>query len=206
MKKSIFLFAVLVVSYQYIALASDYVAVKLPNGVNLELPSDWHVFRENQRIRINSVAQSMVGKVFLDASSDLAFVAFLYDKAGKSAAKVNIRYYPDEELSQEDAHVASEEEIRELDKTLRLGIEMGFEKSGGKILAWHGTKKQVLNGFTVFITEYKRSPTKDNSAFHVRLVRIFNKSKSFTLTVSYRDNLRNVLKPICEHIVASLRS
>lgn len=205
MKKFIFLFAVLVVAYQYVALATDYVDVKLPNGVNLELPSDWHVFRENQRLRINSVAQSIVGKRFFDASSDLAFVAFLYDQEGKSAAKVNIRYYPAEELSQADAHAASDVEIRELDKTLLTGVELAAVKNDGKILAWYGTEKKVLNGFTVFITAYKRSPTKDNSEFHVKLVRIFNKSKSFTLTVSYRENLKNILGPICERIVASLR-
>lgn len=207
MKKSIFLFifAFLVASYQDIALANDYVAVKLPNGVNLELPSNWDVFRENQRLRINSVAQSRVGIDFFDASSDLTFVAFFYDQEGKSAAKVNIRYYPDEDLSQADARAASEVEIRELDKILRAGVELGAAKNDGKILAWYGTKKNVLNGFTVFITEYKRSPTKNNSAFHVRLVRIFNKNKSFTLTVSYRENLKNILKPICVRIEASLR-
>ena len=59
---------------------------------------------------------------------------------------------------------------------------------------------------TAFVTEYKRSPIKSNGNFKVRLVRVFNGGKSFTLTVSYREDKEYVLRPICDRIISSLRN
>jgi len=37
-------------------------------------------------------------------------------------------------------------------------------------------------------------------------VRVFNGGKSFTMTVSYRENQEYLLRPICDRIISSLRN
>lgn len=187
--------------------ANNFVPIRLPHGVQIELPRNWEALSNNQRITLDSTVQSRNERAgIFDASSDLNFGANYYDEAGKTAAIMNVRYYPDSEISQTDARAAGQPDIRELDSALRESIVKAGQINGFTVLAWNGTSKQIINGTTAFVTEYKRSPLKNNGNFKVRLVRIFNGSKSFTLTVSYREDQDYLLRPICDRIISSLRN
>lgn len=187
--------------------ANNFVPIKLPHGVQIELPANWEVVAKNQRIALGSRVQSAseLANAF-DASSDLNFVAAYYDEAGKAAATVNVRYYPESRRSQTDARAAGESDLREFDSGMRQSAIKMAPIEGFSVLAWIGTRKQAINGVTAFVTEYKRSPIRNNGNFVVRLVRILNANKSFTLTVSYRENQEFLLRPISDRIISSLRN
>lgn len=187
--------------------ANNFVPIRLPHGVQVELPRNWEALNKNQRITLDSTVQSRNERAgIFDASSDLNFGANYYDDAGKTAAIMNVRYYPGLDISQAEARAAGQSDIRELDRALRESMVKAGRINGFSVLAWNGTSKQVINGATAFVTEYKRSPLKNNGNFKVRLVRVFNGSKSFTLTVSYREDQEYLLRPICDRIISSLRN
>lgn len=187
--------------------ANNFVPIRLPHGVHIELPRNWEALSKNQRITLDSTVQSRNERAgIFDASSDLNFGANYYDEAGKTAAIMNVRYYPDMDVSQAEARAARAADIRELDAALRESMVKAGQINGFSVLAWSGTSKQVINGVTAFVTEYKRSPLNNNGNFKVRLVRVFNSGKSFTMTVSYRENQEYLLRPICDRIISSLRN
>jgi hypothetical protein len=187
--------------------ANNFVPIRLPHGFQIELPKNWEALTKNQRINLDSTVQSLNERAgIFDASSDLNFAANYYDEAGKAAAIMNVRYYPDMDVSQAEARAAGAADIRELDAALRDLMVKAGQINGFSVLAWDGTSKQVVNGVTVFVTEYKRSPLNNNGNFKVRLVRVFNGGKSFTMTVSYRENQEHLLRPICDRIISSLRN
>jgi hypothetical protein len=194
----------------YAALApasNNFVSVRLPHGVQIELPRNWEALSKNQRITLDSSVQSRNERAGLfDASSDLNFGANYYDEAGKTAAIMNVRYYPNLDVSQTEARASGPSDISELDSALRESMLEAGQIYGFSVLAWNGTVKQVINGVTAFVTEYKRSPLNNNGNFKVRLVRVFNGGKSFTMTVSYRENQEYLLRPICDRIISSLRN
>ena len=187
--------------------ANNFVPIRLPHGVQIELPRNWEALSKNQRITLDSTVQSRNESAgIFDASSDLNFGANYYDEAGKTAAIMNVRYYPDLDVSQAEARAAGAADIRELDTALRESMVKAGKINGFSVLVWNGTSKQVINGVTAFVTEYKRSPLNNNGNFKVRLVRVFNGGKSFTMTVSYRENQEYFLRPICDRIISSLRN
>lgn len=187
--------------------ANNFIPIRLPHGVQIELPKNWEALSKNQRITLDSAVQSRNERAgIFDASSDLNFGANYYDEAGKTAAIMNVRYYPDMDVSQAEARAAGVADIRELDAVLRDSMMKAGQASGFSVLVWNGTSKQVINGVTAFVTEYKRSPLNNNGNFKVRLVRVFNGGKSFTMTVSYRENQEYLLRPICDRIISSLRN
>jgi hypothetical protein len=200
--------AALCISLFSVALAANnFIPIRLPHGVQIELPRNWEALSMNQRITLDSAVQSRNERAgIFDASSDLNFGANYYDEAGKTAAIVNVRYYPDSEVSQLDARAAVQSDIRELDSALRESMVKAAQIGGFSVLAWNGTIKQVINGITAFVTEYKRSPLKGNGNFKVRLVRVFNGGKSFTLTISYREDQEYLLRPIGDRIISSLHN
>lgn len=187
--------------------ANNYVPISLPHGVQVEIPRNWEVLSKNQRITLDSTVQSNNERAgIFDASSDLNFGANYFDEAGKTAAIVNIRFYPESEISQADIRNAGPSDIRGIDSLMRESMVKTGQATGFSVLAWSGTIKQVINGTTVLVSEYRRSPIKNGGNFKVRLVRIFNNGKSFTLTVSYREDQELWLRPICDRIISSLRT
>jgi hypothetical protein len=186
--------------------ANNFVPVKLPHGVQVALPRYSKNLSSTQRMTIDSRVQTSNERVgIFDYSSDLNYGANYYDDSGKTAGSMNIRYYPDSQISLAEARTAEQSDVRELDRALRESIVKASRANGLSVLAWNGTSKKVINGITVFVTKYKRSPINNNGNFKVRLVRVFDLNKSFTLTVSYREDQEYLLPPICDRIISSLR-
>ena len=197
--------AVLVFFFSTTYASGNYVSIRLPKGVTVELPRNWEVLSNNQRITLDSWVQANnEANGVANASSELAFAANYYDEQKSTAGIFNIRYYRNLNVSQTDAMAAGAADIKELDAVLRQNVVPGIEMAGGRLLAWLGTTKLSINDTSAFITEYRRLSSQGR-VFRVRLVRIFNGQKSFTITVSYREDQDFFLRTICDRIINSIR-
>ena len=185
--------------------AGNFIPVRLPKSVTVELPKNWTALTNNQRITLDSWVEAKIeARGMADATHDLAFAANYYDDQGKTAGMFNIRYYPNLDVTQSEARAANASDVKELDAVLRQDVVPGVEMAGGRLLAWVGTTKQSINGATAFVSEYRRSSPQGGS-FRARLVRFFNAQKSFTITISYREDQDYFLRPICDRIISSIR-
>ena len=190
-----------------VSAANNYVPIALPHGVRMELPRNWEALSQNQRVMLDSSVQARKESIgIFDASSDLNFGANFYDDANKASAIVNIRYYPDMELTQADARGAKKADVQDLDEVLKTAIAQAGKVSGYSIFKWFGTSQRTINGSVAFVTEYERTPINNNGNFRVRLIRVFNGSASFTVTVSYRASQEYLLRPICDRIISSIKA
>ncbi|MBN8733766.1 MAG: hypothetical protein J0L64_24740 [Acidobacteria bacterium] len=103
--------------------AQPFVTVQLPKGVSLELPKNWVVLSKNQRITLDSSVSSRLDLSGIEhGSSDLPFAANCYDDRGNVIGIMNIRYYPDLDVTQDDARMLSPSDIEELDSTLKAEL------------------------------------------------------------------------------------
>jgi len=200
MKKLSFLFLLMIASFTTNA-DSNYKTVSLPKGVSIDVPINWQVISNNQRITLDAYVETLYEPI----DSDFPFAANYYNDNGEVEALLNFRYYPWIEVTQEDVFNASSDEVQYLDSILNENILLAM-KDVGKLLSWNGTKKENINGVIALITEYRRylSTTKDSG--RVRLVRVLNDNKSFTLTISYDDRRQNsfMLEGITNRIIESL--
>lgn len=186
------------------AQPQSYVRVHLPRNVSIELPRNWVVISNNQRTTLDAAVVARQGNAGIaDFRSELAFAANYYDDSGKTAGIVNVRYYPEQTVTQADARNASAAEVRELDALLQQELQKGIALSGNRLLAWQGTSKNSINGLIVFLSTYRRSSP--NGTFQVRLVRVLDAGRSFTLTVSYREDHAYFLQPISDYVIRSLK-
>lgn len=182
----------------------SYVIVHLPRNVSIELPRNWIVISNNQRITLDASVVARQGSAGIaDFRSELAFAANYYDDSGRTAGIVSVRYYPEQTVTQADARNASAAEVRELDALLQQELQKGVALSGNRLLAWQGTSKNSINGLIVFLSTYRRSSP--NGTFQVRLVRVLDAGRSFTLTISYREDQAYFLQPISDYVIRSLK-
>jgi len=185
--------------------APSYVRLQLPQQLSVELPRNWIVFSDSQRITLDAWVAAKSEKITGEPSAaELGFAANLYDDKGRTVGIFNVRYYPAQSLTQRDAVAASKEDTQELDAALKASFAPGVEGAGNRVLEWNGTRKTVLNGMTVFISEYRRT-SPQGIPFRARLVRMLDGPRSFTVTVSYREDQKYFMAAISNRIVESMR-
>lgn len=185
---------------------NNFAKVSLPKGVSIELPKNWIVLSGNQRITLDSAVESGLDLSGIEQEdSELPFAANYYDDKGTTLGILNVRYYPQLELSQADARAKNAQDVKDLDALLRENMITSMKAFNmKKATSWVGTEKTSINGITVFLTEYRRQALKGSGEFRVRLVRVLDGDKSFTLTVSYHEAASFLLKPITDRIINSL--
>ena len=199
-------FAVELVTWSAIvAGAGPFVRIELPRDVQVSLPRNWVVLSKNQRITLDASTASRLDLSGRGGSEDseLSFAANLYDDAKRTIGIVNVRYYPQLSLGQDDARNATRAEVHELNETLRKENTAQLQKQGAPVTAWVGTTKTEIGGVAALVTEYRRRSL-FGGEFRVRLVRVWANARSFTLTVSYSAGQDILLRPIADAIIASL--
>ena len=188
-----------------LSASDNFVKVRLPEGISIEIPKNWRVLSGNQKITLDSAVESVLDLAGIEEEgSELPFAANHYDDQGNAIGILNIRYYPQLELTQTNAQAATNNDISELDAALKENMIKTLKKSGITVTSWNGTQKTSINGITAFLTEYHRKALRGEGEYKVKLVRVFSGNKSFTLTVSYHVTTDFLLRPITERIINSL--
>jgi hypothetical protein len=182
---------------------SNYKTISLPKGVSIDLPINWQVISNNERITLDAYVETL----FDPLDSELPFAANYYNDNDEIDALMNIRYYPREVVTQENViNMFTPDVLREMDDVLYKSSTLAMKKISGKMLSWNGTKKKLIKDTVALVTDYRRYEGLSKSNARVRLVRVLNGNKSFTLTVSYVDNKKSsfMLKEITNRIIESL--
>lgn len=184
--------------------SDDYVRVDLPKGVSIELPKDWEVLSDGQRIALETMADSVFDLSDIEYGNDFQFAANYY-RNDQIVGITIINYYPNDGMTQKDSLQATQQDISEMDTALKKAVVKPMKTAGMPILSWEGAKKVTFNGITAIVTEYRRKGIKDSGAFRVRLIRVFAGERSFTLTVSYLEEIASSLEPSTDRIISSLK-
>jgi hypothetical protein len=199
------LFCSLTIGMSSVVASNNFIPIQFPYGVTVDLPRNWYGISNNQLITLDAFVQSILEEKGRGSTGRLVYGANYYDDRRKTAGIFNIRFYSNLDITQSEASAVNYEDILELDAEIRKSLESSMDSLGTRLLAWLGTTKRSINDVTAFVTEYRRSSKVQAGSFHVRLVRVFNSHKSFTITISYREDQKFLLKPICDRIIGSLR-
>jgi hypothetical protein len=184
---------------------SRFVTVMLPKGVSLEMPRNWSVLSNGQRRSITSFAQSLLDLTDLEYfSSGMRFAANLFDDDGVTMGLLNVRYYPELDVTQAEARALSEVEVQALDASVEEAARLALERAGVSITSWAGTAPRNVNGLETFVSEYQRVRISGAGRMLVRLVRVLAAERSFTLTISYAEEHEELLQPMTDRIIASI--
>ncbi len=111
-------------------------------------------------------------------------------------------------MTQAQIQSLSAPDLAEISEYMRGELVKAGTLTGFSILNWYGVTKTPINGLQSLVVQYRRSAmtqARDRLPHRVKLIRVIDASRSFTLTVSYREDQAPLLGPICDAISNSLR-
>jgi hypothetical protein len=180
---------------------SNFIRVQLGKGASIEVPKNWIVLSDDQRVLLDTAVESIAGN---KNEVELNFAANLYDIKGQRMAHINARFYPENPLTQNEVKDFTVSDISSLDSNLKKAT-----KSSGEILGqaveWYGLRKEKIGNLIVLVHEHKSLGNEKEEATHVRGLRVSNYPRSFTVTMSYRIRDESILRPIIDYMTNSLQ-
>jgi len=95
-------------------------------------------------------------------------------------------------------------EIKDLNSDFKMQLITGFNGTQFKLIDWYGCSLEIINGKQCLKVSYKRQ-LGSNPEVHVDLYRFQNNDRIHTLTISYRENDREKVKPIFAKVVNTFK-
>lgn len=182
--------------------ASSFIRIPLGKGASIEVPKNWVVFSNKKLVTLDAFVEA---KGFKLTESSLVFAANLYDGQKKTMASINVRFYPDNTLTQAEVRQATANELRELDVELRQIVRTSLNKMGIRMEKWFGTRILNINGLYALVHEHQQNNIGSDESTIVRGLRVLSSPRSFTATISYREREAAILFPIVDYMTKSLR-
>lgn len=181
--------------------ATEFIPVRLTQKLVVDLPENWLSVADKKRVAVEYNVQNELNKYGLE-TIELTFSATHFEASGGLVGIFNFVKLVGSPITQANARDVSP---RYADKIMRQTSTQTAEQANFQILSWIGTKKRVINGRIAFVSEYRRSPIKENGEFRVRVAYFFDGDNTFITTVSYPEDLGSLMRPISDRIIASIR-
>ena len=176
--------------------------VQLGKGVSIEVPKNWTVLSNNNKITLDAFVEAQGAKL---VDSDLNFAANSYDDNGKIQAIVNARFYPNNTATQDEAKQLYGKDLGVISDTFISNIKKYAEVGAYEFVSWDSIKFRKINDSYVLEHVHQIRDLKTNTV-HVNIgLRVWNSPNSFTVTIGYDKKLEHLFKPIAEYMTMSLR-
>jgi hypothetical protein len=185
--------------------SSLYQKLEVDDGVTLDVPSNWKRLSDSTRQTMDAARVAReTAATGEPLESKLPFAANLYGDGGHVLAMANLRFYYQMTMTQANVLALDGELLQAIDDLAREETEKNMRRLGQEI-SWLGARRVALGDLVAIVCSYERKSADLLDHFCVRLVRIHDGPRSFTLTLSHRKSQTALLKPICDHIMRSLR-
>jgi hypothetical protein len=199
---SLFLFFILLSS----AVAdniSNFANVKLPRGIELQLPKGWWLLGADYERAIQTsieAAMDLSGIGLPDEQETNLISANSMPRSTYAAVRVDSTIPPSLTPSQVASITAAD--IRELQTVMLQNFQKLLPLQGNQLIEFFGTRIDKISGHPAIVTEYRRTGPK--GPVFVQINKIFTSSQEISINLSYRESEVALWKPVVGKIRQSI--
>lgn len=202
MKKIIILFW-LALAIPNLAKASSFVEVKLPRGIEIQLPKGWRLLgaEHNQLIEISAEAALDLSGAGQPEGTEVNLIAANSMPRSTYAA---IRVDSTTPASGSPSEIANltPAELKEFESEIKRTLKEMLPHQGLKVLTFFGVRREIISGQPALITEYRRSGP--NGPVIVSVVQIFTPRQDIRINLSYRESEKIIWRPVIGKVFQSI--
>jgi hypothetical protein len=182
---------------------SNFASVKLPRGVQLQIPKGWWLLgKDHNRLIQTSVeaALDLSGIGLPDGQETNLIAANSMPRTTYAAVRVDSTIPP--AVSPREIQAATATDLKDIGNELRGGLEKMLPLQNNQLLQFYGVRKDSIGGHPALVIEYRRSGPK--GPVIVQINRIFTNSQVVNINLSYRESEAALWKPVVAKIRQSI--
>ena len=187
----------------HIAAASNFVAVKLPRGVELQLPKGWWLLTaaHNQLIDMSAEAAMNLSGIGAAEGADVNLIA-ANSMPRTTYAAVRVDSITPVSASPSEISNLTSAAMQAFQTEIHSNLQKLMPQQGNQLITFFGVRRVTISGYPTLITEYRRSGPK--GPVIVSIVQIFTPSQDLRINLSYRESEQAIWKPVIGKIYQSI--
>ena len=182
---------------------SNFAPVKLPRGIELQIPKGWWLLgADHNRVIQTSVeaAMDLSGIGLSDGRETNLIAANSMPRSTYAAVRVDSTIPPS--VSPAEFSSITPADIRELQTEMRQNLQKLLLLQGNQLIEFFGTRIEKISGHPAIVTEYRRTGPK--GPVFVQITQIFTSSQEIRINLSYRESEVALWKPVVGKIRQSI--
>ena len=182
---------------------SNFASVKLPRGVQLQIPKGWWLMgKDHNRLIHTSVeaALDLSGIGLPDGQETNLIAANSMPRTTYAVVRVDSTIPPS--VSPREIQAATATDLKDIGNELRGGLEKMLPLQNNQLLQFYGVRKDSISGHPALVIEYRRSGPKCPVIVQINL--IFTNSQEVNINLSYRESEAALWKPVVAKIRQSI--
>lgn len=182
---------------------SNFVPVKLPRGIELQIPKGWWLLgADDNRVIQTSVeaAMDLSGIGLPDGLETNLIAANSMPRSTYASVRVDSTIPPS--VTPPEFSSITPAEFRELQTEMRQNLQKLLPLQGNQLIEFNGTRIEKISGHPAIVTEFRRTGPK--GPVFVQITQIFTPSQEIRINLSYRESEVALWKPVVGKIRQSV--
>lgn len=182
---------------------SNFASVKLPRGVQLQIPKGWWLMgKDHNRLIHTSVEAALdLSGIGLPDGQETNLIA-ANSMPRTTYAVVRVDSTIPHSVSPREIQAATATDLKDIGNELRGGLEKMLPLQNNQLLQFYGVRKDSISGHPALVIEYRRSGPKGPVIVQINL--IFTNSQEVNINLSYRESEAALWKPVVAKIRQSI--
>ena len=201
-KRKVFLLIFLLIGCSTVFAHDKYVSFKLQRGVQVQIPSDWKFFSDDQEKFIKAGEQAIIESSGLNIpASDKVTLLRSHAMPRTKYAYLSVASTMPPSMSPSFVKSLTRSELKHFE-----GLRLKYVKSlsgHSEILEYYGVQRDSFNGNPALVTNYLRSGPM--GPVHVQLIDIYTENQTVSVTLSHRKSESDIWNSILKQIRQSVK-
>jgi hypothetical protein len=182
---------------------SNFAPVKLPRGIELQIPKGWWLLGVDHNRVIQTSAEAAMdlsGIGLPDGQETNLIAANSMPRSTYAAVRVDSTIPPSVAPSEFASITAAD--IGEMQTEMRQNLQKLLPLQGNQLIEFFGSRIEKISGHPAIVTEYRRTGPK--GPVFVQINQIFTSSQEIRINLSYRESEVALWKPVVGKIRQSI--
>lgn len=193
----------LLIPAPHVAMASSFIDVKLPRGVELKIPKGWRLITAEYNQLIDMSTEAAMDLSGVEASKGVEVNLIAANSMPRSTyAAIRVDSTTPVSTSPSEISNLTAAEIHDFQVEIESILQKLLPQQGNQVLTFFGVRRVTISGHPALITEYRRSGPKGPVV--VSIVQVFTTSQELRFNLSYRESEQAIWKPVIGKIFQSI--
>lgn len=183
------------------ATTADFRQMQLAYGIDVDIPSHWHIISAQSRKNLALMSESMLNATGLEGDADTTDALLAVNATpAPTGAMIRVSYAHAADITEADIESMTRTDFEYLRRLMVQNMKRMEAHGGPHILDVAMPRMVTIDGRSSLLIPYRRSSPVDGRPWQVMMYQVPDGSATVRFTLSYREHDQAIWKPIIEHV------
>lgn len=185
------------------ASAANFIDVKLPRGVGIQVPKGWWVLTDEHNQLIDATAEAALEVSGIEQPEGTEVVLIAANSMPRTTyASVQVTSTTPVVVPISEISSMTATDVKQYGADMHAMLKKTLPQQDLYVLNFYGTSLVYVSGYPTLISKYRRTGPK--GPVHVSIIQVFTPSQDLRVALAYRESEAVIWKPVIAKMQKSI--